>query len=111
MGEASDSPTTAQPIYRRAASTKARMVRPVVSLGARSEPVCAGLSSQWFLPVDGMTDGGGDGINVSPQEWVDEWLTEVASEHGSEASDALSSDCVPPTMCPSLREVECIQLR
>ena len=69
--QGSDSPTTIQPIYRRAASTKARVRS--VSLGARAEGSKNGKSSQWFLPVDGMMHEGGDAINVSPQEWVDEW--------------------------------------
>jgi len=74
-----------KPIFRRAASTKAaQSQRRPLSLGARAAPYAPDAGgSQWFLPVDGTgTDPMGD-VNVSPQEWVDEWLSEVASDEGT----------------------------
>lgn len=82
---ASDSPSEIKPIYRRAASTKAGRVQRYLLLSARAEPpkvfTHGAGGSPWFLPVD--ASGAPDGIDVSPQEWVDEWLSEVASEEGA----------------------------
>ena len=72
---ASDSPSEIKPIYRRAASTTAGQVQRYLLLSARAEPpkvfTHGAGGSPWFLPVDGS--GAPDGIDVSPQEWVDEW--------------------------------------
>ena len=71
-----------KPIYRRAASTKAGRVQRYLLLSARAEPpkgfTHRAGGSPWFLPVDGS--GAPDGIDVSPQEWVDEWC---ACRHAS----------------------------
>mmetsp|Transcript_13333 Transcript_13333/g.27059 ORF Transcript_13333/g.27059 Transcript_13333/m.27059 type:complete len:307 (+) Transcript_13333:33-953(+) len=86
FGECAFDGVEIKPIYRRAASTKAGREQRSLSLGARAEhkvfPFNHGAGgSSWFLPVDGS--GAPDGIDVSPQEWVDEWLSEVASEEGA----------------------------
>ena len=72
--------------------------------GGPGGPGALDASSQWFLPVDGAGAGasggmalglglglGGlgalgaaDGINISPQEWASEWLSEVSSDAASE---------------------------
>ena len=76
---APDSPSEIKPIYRRAASTKAGRVQRYLMLSARAEPPNApgAGGSPWFLPVDGS--GAPDGIDVSPQEWVDEWCARQRS--------------------------------
>ena len=73
---APDSPSEIKPIFRRAATTKAGRVQRYLMLSARAEPPGAG-GSPWFLPVDGS--GAPDGIDVSPQEWVDEWCARQRS--------------------------------
>ena len=72
-----------KPIYHRAASIKAGRVQRYLLLAARAYPPKVFNSdhgaggSPWFrsihpvLTVDGS--GAPDGIDVSPQEWVDEW--------------------------------------
>ena len=102
------------PIIRRAASSRPRSLLSLGARAGGQPPVATstgtplfllgrgGPASQWFLPVDGGASGLGvvgglcvvgglgglggaaDGINVSPQGWVDEWLSEVASDAASE---------------------------
>ena len=90
---ASDSPSEIKPIYRRAASTKAGQVQRYLLLSARAEPpkvfTHGAGGSPWFLPVDGS--GAPDGIDVSPQEWVDEWCARQRSPLGSCAALTLWS--------------------
>ena len=86
---APDSPSEIKPIYRRAASTKAGRVQRYLMLSARAEPPNApgAGGSPWFLPVDGS--GAPDGIDVSPQEWVDEWCARQRSPPFPPGANAL----------------------
>ncbi len=90
---ASDSPTEIKPIYRRAASTKAGRVQRYLLLSARAEPpkifTHGAGGSPWFLPVDGSAAP--DGIDVSPQEWVDEWCARHRSSLAQCTALTLSS--------------------
>ena len=83
---APDSPSEIKPIFRRAATTKAGRVQRYLMLSARAEPPGAG-GSPWFLPVDGS--GAPDGIDVSPQEWVDEWCAQQRSPPFPPGANAL----------------------